>query len=313
MRSRASILRLALAAGGVILVALFFALSGRIVRETRWTMLNVTPAKGQADCHLLELPNHIRVLIDAADAWDAEGEALRQLTALGIRSLDLVVISHFHRDHYGRLIDLINGGITVKRVAVNIPDREAADRERPWGCDYDDVMRTLQALDQRQIPWFVPKIGERLVETWDGRGDPVTLDAVCLYDGKNTPAGATDVNDTSIILKLSHGNTRALFTGDLNHTLGSWLANSTFDLSADLLKVPHHGTEGLAPDSFFDRVGPKAALIPAPYELWANARSLRVRNYMTKNKIPAFVSGIHGQVTVTMKSEGFSIRKELGL
>ena len=277
---------------------------------TRWTMLNITPRNDVADCHLIELPGKINVLIDAGRLGDSPGEALNQLKAKNITSLDLVIISHFHVDHYGALLELVESGIAIKRVAVNVPDKGAADREIPWGCNLGDVQSALASLLAHDIPFFTPKIGERLMEITTPTGSLVTLDVVCLYDGLNTPVGPTDVNDTSIIVRLSHGPTRALFTGDLNNALGAWLAKSDFDLKADVLKAPHHGTEGAAPNEFFDRVGAKAVLVPAPKSLWISARSMRIRNYFLEHKIPAYVSGLNGNVTVTLTAEGYKVETE---
>jgi competence protein ComEC len=111
-----------------------------------------------------------------------------------------------------------------------------------------------------------------------------------------------------MLVRLRHGSIKALFTGDLNTRLGEWLATSKFDLKADLLKVPHHGTDGLAPNSFFDRVAPKAALVPSPQELWYSLRSKRAREYFKGNDIPTYVSGIDGTVKVTITADKFEIK-----
>ena len=275
-----------------------------------WTMLNVSPRADVADCHLLELPGGVKVLIDAGKLGDSPGEALAQLKGKNITSLDLVIISHFHIDHYGALLELVENGISVKRVAVNLPAKAAADLEKPWGCDLDHVHYVLDQLREKNIPYFTPKSGERLLEIATAKGDVVALDVVCLYDGLNSPVGLTDVNDTSIIVRLSVGPTRALFTGDLNNKLGAWLATSDFDLRADLLKAPHHGTEGAAPDEFFDRVGAKAVLVPGPKPLWISARSMRIRKYFLDHKVPVYVSGLNGNVTVTLTAEGYRVETE---
>jgi len=276
----------------------------------RWTMIDVTPNQTQADCHLLELPDGRNVLIDAAEASDAPATVVAFLKARKVRRLDLVVISHFHQDHYGKLLDIIKAGIKVDRVAINLPaSREIADVEKPWGCNWEDVQSVLRFLADHRIPFFTPRIGERLIEIKHG-GVTTALDAVCLYDGINTPIGRTDINDTSIVLRLIHGPTRVLFTGDLNQRLGTWLAASDFDLKADILKVPHHGTEGLAPNEFFAKVDPKIAMISSPKELWFSLRSKRVRDYFSEHKIPAYVTGIHGSVTVVMTDRGYEIETE---
>ncbi len=218
---------------------------------TRWTMLNVTPNQAQADCHLLQMPDGSNVLIDIADAADVPNVAVPLLQKLGVHRVALVVISHFHKDHYDRLRDLIRSGVVVDRVAINVPDKQAAALESPsWGCDLDDVHATLAELRARRIPYFTPKAGDRIFETRDSGGTVVSLDVLCAYDGFNTPVGVTDVNDTSIVLRPSHGPTRALFTGDLNNKLGTYLAQNGMDLRADVLKAPHHGGEGTVPDIF---------------------------------------------------------------
>lgn len=278
--------------------------------ETTWTMLMVTPKNDIADCHLIKMPGGFTVLIDAGKLADTPDAVLNQLRANHVTSIDLMVISHFHIDHYGALTDLVEQGIQIKRVALNVPDKSAAERERPWGCDYSHVQYILEFLRSHKIPFFTPKAGERIAEVKTPRGVVASLDVICLFDGLNTPVGPTDVNDTSMIMRLTHGRTRALFTGDLNHSLGAYLAVSDFDLQAELLKVPHHGTEGLAPNEFFDRVGAKVALVPTPRKLWASPRSMRVRNYFIRQGIPVYVSGLRGNVTATLREDGYSMESE---
>jgi competence protein ComEC len=277
-------------------------------------MINVSPRAEQADCHLIEFPDGRKALIDIADAGDAPGAALSFLKSRRITAIDLVIISHFHRDHYGRLRDLIESGVKIGRVAINLPSTadEEAEREKPWGFDRQHVESVLRFLREKQIPYFTPKAGDRLLEVPLAGGRVVSLDVVCLFDGFVSPVGETDVNDTSIIVRLSHGTTRALFTGDLNQALGAYLAKSAFDLKADILKVPHHGTEGCAPNEFFDRVSPRAALVPSPRGLWLSPRSQRIRDYFSSHATPTYVSGINGNVTVILVTQGFTIETERG-
>ncbi|MBI2497478.1 MAG: MBL fold metallo-hydrolase [Opitutae bacterium] len=290
--------------------ALLASSAPAIEDATRWTMLMVTPRDDVADSHLIELPGGINVLIDAGRLGDSPGAVLAQLRARHINSIDLAIISHFHLDHYGALIELIENGISIKRVAVNVPHPAAADREQPWGCYLPDVRSTLESLSRRNIPFFTPKIGDRLVEIKTTDGTLVSLDVLCVYNGLNTPIGLTDVNDTSIIVRLSHGATRVLFTGDLNHPMGAYLAGSIVDLRADLLKAPHHGTDGTVPNEFYDRVGAKAVLVPSPKNLWRSARSMRTRNYFIEHGIPVYVSGVNGNVTATLTARGYRVETE---
>ena len=141
--------------------------------------------------------------------------------------------------------------------------------------------------------------------------DGSRFESLYAFDGVNTPVGKTDINGMSLILLLTHSGVRALFTGDLNDPIGAYLAKSGHNLKADILKVPHHGADPLASNDFFDTVGPRMALVPAPSELWLSERSKRAREYFAARKTKTYVNGIHGHVTVTIFSGLFSGRYEV--
>jgi competence protein ComEC len=122
--------------------------------------------------------------------------------------------------------------------------------------------------------------------------------------------GRTDVNDTSVLLLLSHGRTKALFTGDLNMALGAHLAQEGSRIEADILKVPHHGAESVAPNAFFDRVAPRLALAPCPTTLWSSDRNQRVREHLRGKGVETLVSGLNGDVAVRLGSRGYSATVE---
>lgn len=281
--------------------------------STVWTMINVTPNVWQADCHLLEFPDGSKVLVDVAEAKDVPPIVVPYFQKRGIRYIDLVIISHCHWDHYGRLRELIESGVTIGRIAINVPaSREIADREIPWGLDWDHLQSLLAYLREKNIPMFTPKAGDVLVNLRDTDGSPIRLEVLAAYDGVHTPIGMTTVNDTSVLLRLTHGAVRALFTGDLDEKLGAWMVNSDVDLAADILKAPHHGGGGHPPNPFYDRVAPLVTLVPMSAELWAGYRCDRMRTYVTEHHIPTFVAGVDGDVTVRLTPHAFYVRTERG-
>jgi beta-lactamase superfamily II metal-dependent hydrolase len=276
---------------------------------TRWTMVNVCPGAAQADCHIVQFPDGSVAVIDFADAVDAPGRAMTGLRRLGVGRIGTVVITHFHFDHYRGIRELVASGVRVDRVVLNVPDREVGDSEKREGSGWDDIQGLLFFLRERHVPYVTAHKGDRLVDITGGPAR-VTLDVVSVYDGIHTPIGRTSVNDTSIILRLSHGPTRVLFTGDLGSRMGLYLATHGFDLAADVLKVSHHGAVPSAPAEFLDRVGAKAALVPAPKTLWWSMRCKLARTYFAEHHIPTYVSGIDGNVTVVLTTSGFTIKTE---
>ena len=258
-----------------------------------WRVLDVSDQVSQADANLLQFGSGETMLIDAGQTSKL---ITPQLQALGIRHIHKILISHPHKDHYNGIISLVESGISVGAVHLNMPPKHICDKELGWGCDMADLANVQAYLGQQNIALLSSNAGDIYLDH-----EFFKLEAVYAHDGVTPAVGETDINDLSVILALSVGKTRALFTGDLNHKLGTFLAAKGHEnLKAQLLKVPHHGTESAAPDDFFAWVAPEAAFVPAPASLWLSDRSLRIRNWFSDKKIPTFVTGQSGTVTVTM-------------
>ncbi len=291
----------ATAAAGMASAAPMFLrkISSKAPSRTVWTMVNVCPHQAQADFHLISLPSGRTVAIDMGEAVDSTGIVLGTLASRGIRELDLLVISHFHRDHYDQVLPALRAGLRIKQIACSVPHRMVAKREQPWGCDFRDVQRHLRVFDRQGIKWTVPREGEILLEEGDDQVSGVSLRTICCFDGVNTPVGVTDVNDTSLVCRLQHGNESVLFTGDLNASIGQWLADNR-DIASTHLKMPHHGAEGCTPNAFYNRTAPHHAYVTAFKSLWNSDRDKRTREWTQNAGIPTHVSALHGNAVVSL-------------
>lgn len=288
---------------GYLGVSLFCTGADRLA-GVRWIMVNVNQTEQQADAHLLTFADGKNILIDVG----ADGrQLLPRLKARGIKKIDDVIVSHPHKDHYGGLRALMASPISVGRVHFNFPVQEICDKEQPWGCDFNDVSRLFEEIQGRGIPLVSAKAGDILYE-----GGGSTMRVLTAYDGINNPTGRADINDTSLVLLLTYGSNRVLFTGDLNLALGTWMATHEPQVKANLLKAPHHGTEAAAPDEFFDAVHPSAVLVPSPKGLWLSDRSKRIRDYFALRKIPAWVNGLDGEVVVDLFTTSYLVRSQRG-
>lgn len=70
-----------------------------------------------------------------------------------------------------------------------------------------------------------------------------------------------DLNTYSIVIKLVYGHNKFLFTGDAQASNEEDMINKGFDLSADVLKVGHHGSDTSTSDAFLSKVNPKYTVI----------------------------------------------------
>ncbi|MGK5082330.1 MBL fold metallo-hydrolase [Bdellovibrionota bacterium FG-1] len=285
-----------------LIVALFCAATqpSAFTEEPRtfaWSMIDVNPGM-QGDAHLLTFENQ-SVLIDAGEYRVGQQVLLPFFKKKQVTQLSTVLITHPHFDHYGGLIALLEAGFPIGVIYI-YPIPEALCLKEPWGCKFEDLEKIRSLARLRQIP--VKPMSEFKNFVWSGHA---RLDNLFYFPKNRSPIPDDDINDASLIARLTVYGKRVLFTGDLNGRLGEWLAQKhPKDLKADILKFPHHGTEGAAPDIFFNAVQPKFGMIPSPKNLWCSDRSSRMRNWIRHAKIPGYVNGLHGSVDVKILPDG---------
>ena len=289
---------------GLTLISLYL-LSFKYLIDKRpfveWTMINVNSKELQADAHLLKMPDGKIILIDVGDP---DSILVPYLKKQKVTDIDLVLISHMHKDHYGGLPALLSAGVRIKEIRLNLPDKAQCALEVPWGCDWAHIQETITLLQGKGIPVLEEKPGDIYYENGDTK-----LEVLYAYDGLHTPIGKTDLNNMSVLLRLSQGTTRVLYTGDLNASMGEYLArNHCSELSAQILKVPHHGTETVAPNSFFDCVASKVAMVPSPKNLWQSERSRRIREYFEGKHLTTYVNGLQGHVKVLLCGDEIKVK-----
>ena len=286
-----------------VIAGLWFA--SKLNRPLVWSMVNVNYSPQQGDAHLIQTSKGKNILIDTGHLDPARKALVPFLQSKGIKKIDTVFITHPHKDHYLGLLAILESGIPIETVYMNDIGRKECEAEMPLACDFDEIVSYRKMLKDNRVTVLEAKAGM----VFDlGLGS--SLKMLYAFDGVNTPVGRTDINDMSHIMLLKHGFNTALFTGDLNAKLGAYLAKEGKDLKVDILKLPHHGTEGAPPDAFFDAVSPKAALVPSPALLWCTPRSARMKNWVESRKIPTYVNGFSGNVTVKMGLFNYQIEAE---
>lgn len=292
--------------GGIVSLAMLaLAACQREMPLVEWVMVAVSQETNRtADAHFLTMADGRRVLVDAATSAQAKASLIPFLKQRGVRAIDLLVITHAHPNHYGGIHALLDAGIMVRSATVSMPAEQAC-RDEGY-CNWDDFSKALERLRSAGATVEPARAGGELVS------GPVRLSVLYAYDGIDTPVGRTDINDTTAITGLQAGRWSVLFTGDVNVKIGSYLARQGEGLKADFMTLPHHGTESAAPDSFFDRVNPRAAFVSGPAELWRSERSARMRRYFESRGVPVYVSGEHGHVTVRLYAGRYEILTEKG-
>lgn len=174
---------------------------------------------GQADAELVGCDGHW-MLIDGGNRADSD-LMYSYLKKLGITELDYVVGSHAHEDHIGG----IAGALAYAKAKVVMCPVTSYDSKA--------FTNFLKAVDKQGLEVTVPKYK-----------DTFTLGtATVTVLGPITYNSSTSANNTSIVLKVSYGNTSFVFAGDAEREeeediLDVWGQ----DIGATVLKVSHHGS-----------------------------------------------------------------------
>ena len=195
---------------------------------------------GQGDSEFIELPNGETLLIDAGTN-ETGADVVNYIESLGYSSIDYVVGTHPHEDHIGGLDDVIR---TFDVESVYMP-KVTADTKT-----FEDV---LDAVAEKGLSINTAKAGVTLV---DGEDLSVKMLAPVLDEYDNT-------NDYSAVIKVAYGDTSFLFTGDAEEYAESLI---TGDVSADVLKVGHHGSSTSTGEKFLQRVSPSYAVISCGFD-----------------------------------------------
>lgn len=195
---------------------------------------------GQGDSIFIQTYQGNQIVIDGGPT-DKVLSQLGKVMPFSDRSLDLLILTHPDLDHVSGLIDALKHFKVEKVLFTGVAADTGAFRQ------------FLAELENEKAEKIYAKAGQRI---W--------LDDSTVFDVYYPPSGIADTklatNDTSIIGKLSFGQTSILFTGDVTSKIEDSLI-APYNLDSDMLKVAHHGSRFSTSASFLQEVTPNFAVI----------------------------------------------------
>ena len=231
-RHRQRLLASATAGCCLAIVAVHSLLPLRGNGELTVAMLDV----GQGDAVFLTTPGGNQVLIDGGPSALALTGQLGETMPRWDRSIDVVVLTHAEQDHVGGLPEIF------ARYDVDVVYDTGHDRTTEIATLYSERAPVRSALVA---------------------GDAFEIDGV-QFDVLWPPVGqsATKVNDTSLVLLVTYGETSFLLTGDIEVGPQRALVAAGDLPAVTVLKVPHHGA-ATSDEAFLQATGAAIALVSA--------------------------------------------------
>ena len=210
---------------------------------------------GQGSATLAQFPNGLTVLIDGGGASSASSSVGERVIApylwhRGIERLDAVVITHPDADHYNGL------GFILQHFAP----KQLWVRDR---VGHDEAFRQLIYLAETlKIAVTAPQAGAGIGLA----GQPSSLECVAsdAANGQTSgPQQGRSQANTGIIVKACSKQGCALFPGDIDRAEEVSLINRAYDLKADILLAPHHGSITSNSQEFLAAVSPGLMVVSA--------------------------------------------------
>ena len=191
---------------------------------------------GQADAAILQCGDEV-IMIDGGESSDSSLIYSYLSKTLGITHIDYMIATHPHADHIGGL----SGALNACSVGVVYSPVTSYDSKQ-----FSSLVKYTQKQGHELT---VPEVG---ISFAFGDAQVQFLSPVTEY---------SNINDCSIVVRITHGSNTFLFTGDAEWDAEHDMVASGYDLSATVLKVGHHGSDTSSSYVFLREVMPKYAVI----------------------------------------------------
>ncbi len=287
-------LRLLLAGGLLLFLGPMLRLSERLLPEIRLDVLDV----GQSQAVVLRLPGHVRMMLDGGGSASPRFDPGQNIVAPVLLYNDAprvnaVLNSHPDLDHMGGLVHIL-GQFGVSALFDN--GRNSSDARNGWGEIWAKVRqeRMAQPLAQGDIILLGnPANGLQLEILHPPRANkinPTTNSAI---------NDAWDGNNASLVARLTqHGKGLAIIPGDAERKSLRHMLDQGLDLRAEVLVLPHHGSDSSYLPDFYEAVQPQVVVAACGFENRYGYPGKKVRAWLDNAAIPLLFTGRDGQVSL---------------
>ncbi len=258
--------------------------------ELKVTFIDV----GQGASALIEAPCGAVIMVDAGGELPFYGDPgeigerviLPLLRREKINKIDLAIITHPHEDHFGGFIPMV-GAVDIGLILIS---------PVPGGSVH------YEGLIDRAREAGIPIKEVRAGEIWScGPGMRMEMYGP---PGNLLRGTDSDLNNNSIVFKLTYSEIRILFTGDIEDAAVSDLFKREQDLRADVLQVPHHGGYMSQMPVFLDKVQPCVAVIQVGANPFGHPHPFIIES-LEEAEVQIFRNDHHGAVKI--KTDGIEL------
>lgn len=237
---------------------------------------------GQGDSIFIELPNNETMLIDAAESYQSEN-IINYLKNLNYQKIDYVIGTHPHTDHIGGLKDIIN---TFEIGKIYMPKVVSTTKT------YESL---LMAIKDKNLKINTAKAGTSIIDT----------DALKINILAPNNSTYTELNNYSVVTKITYGTTKFLFMGDAEKLSENEIKE---DVTADVIKIGHHGSNTSSSIDFIKKVNAKYGIISVGLNNKYNLPKEETITNWENSGTKIYLTSTNGNITAI--SDGTNIKIE---
>jgi competence protein ComEC len=226
---------------------------------------------GQGDAILIRTPEFHTILVDAGPG-SVVVDQLGKAMGFFDKTIDLFVLSHPDRDHFAGILDVFQK-YKIDRIlmtGVTSPDSMYEDflaqaKANDVQIEFANADRDVQIGPDLYLDVLYPLKGQNLVgQMPSDKNDTSTMvrlvqkGGIC---GNCAICGNCGINNSK--QKTDNYHSIAILTGDAEFQEESEVLAAGEDVSADILKLGHHGSKYSTSVGFLDAINPKIAVVSA--------------------------------------------------
>lgn len=242
----------------------------------------------QSDCSIVVCDG--KVMVIDTGTYPQLAEIQEALYTLEVDTIDYLVITHQHDDHMScaeRLIGIYN----IKNIIMpRLSEENAVNTE------------TYTRLQHAIADYGVNPIAAQNGDTFAlGSASVEILAPLKQYK---------ELNNMSIVMKINYGETSFLFQGDAESQVENDLLYSDYDVTADVLKLGHHGSKTASTEKYLDAVNPQIAIISCGQgNSYGHPRDT-VMECLAERDIDYYITVDSGDITVTSNGKDIEVFTE---
>ena len=239
---------------------------------------------GQGDSEFIELPDGTTMLIDAGTA-DYGDTVVDYIQNLGYSKIDYLVGTHPHADHIGGMQKVVKsfdiGTVYMPKASTNTKTYE----------------NLLTEIKNKGLKIKTAKAGVSIISDNDLNIDILAPNS-SEYD---------EINNYSAVIKITYKDNKFLYMGDAEKLSEDEIKA---DVSADVIKIGHHGSTSSSSKNFVQKVTPEYAVIcVGEGNTYGHPKDSIIKRW---EKIGAKIlrTDNDGSITITSDGENISVKTE---